>query len=81
MSFLDKLKSLFTGGSSTGAGGVQHTLEPDAARADDTHDTHEPVAPPMPPADPAGMPTGEPQPAEPQAGGTAETPGTDRSAS
>lgn len=68
MSFLDKLKSLFSGGSDTGAGGVQQTPEPDAARADDTHGAHEPVAPPMPPADPAGMPTGEPQPGEPQAG-------------
>jgi hypothetical protein len=63
MSFLDKLKSMFSGGD-TGAGGVERTPEPDAARADDTH---EPVAPPMPPADPAGMPTSEPQPAEPQA--------------
>jgi hypothetical protein len=64
MSLLDKIKSMFSGGS-TGPGAVQPAAEPDAARA---ADTHEPVPPPMPPADPAGMPTSEPQPAEPQAG-------------
>lgn len=56
MSFMDKLKSMFSGGSS----------HDDHAGHDHAHDhaghdhSHEPVAPPMPPADPAGMPTGEP---------------------
>jgi hypothetical protein len=63
MSFLDKLKQMFSGGSSDA--GVRPGAEPDAAMADDGP---EPAAPPMPPADPAGMPTSEPQPAEPQAG-------------
>lgn len=62
MSFLDKLKSIFSGGSPES--GAWTPAEPDAARADDTHEA---VAPPVPPADPAGMPTAEPQPAEPQA--------------
>ena len=61
MSFLDKIKSMFSGGSSDA--GVRPGAEPDAAKADDGFD---PVSP-MPPADPAGMPTSEPQPAEPQA--------------
>ena len=52
MSFMDRIKGLFSGGSGDG----------DAHAADDH--THEPVAPPMPPADPAGMPTGEAIPAE-----------------
>lgn len=58
MSLMDKLKSIFSGGS------------PDAADAHAGHDhaghdhaghdhSHEPVAPPMPPADPTGMPTSE----------------------
>ena len=59
MSFLDKIKSMFAGSSSANDG---H----DNTHDDDSHH-HEPVAPPMPPADPAGMPTSEPQPAEPQA--------------
>lgn len=62
MSFLDKLKSMFSGGSSDA--GVQPAAEPDAARADDRPEA---AAPPMPPADPIGAPTSEPQPAEPQA--------------
>jgi hypothetical protein len=64
MSFLDKLKSMFSGGSSDA--GVQPAAEPDAARAADRPE----AAAPMPPADPAGMPTAEPQPPEPQAGVT-----------
>lgn len=80
MSFLDKLKSMFSGGSDEA--GVRPAAEPDAATAaDDAHDhsdghshdhtdghshDHEPAAAPAPPADPAGMPTSEPQPAEPQ---------------
>jgi hypothetical protein len=63
VSFLDKLKSMFSGGSSNG--GVQPAAEPDAARA---ADGPEAAAPPLPPADPVGAPTSEPQPAEPQAG-------------
>jgi hypothetical protein len=62
MSFLDKLKSLFSGGSPDA--GARPAAEPDAARADDGPEA---AAPPMPPADPVGMPTSEPQPAEPQA--------------
>jgi hypothetical protein len=63
MSFLDKLKSMFSGGSSDA--GVQPAAEPDAARADDGPEA---AAPPIAPADPVGMPTSEPQPPEPQAG-------------
>ena len=61
MSFLDKIKSFFSGGSDEA--GVRPAAEPDAATARDT-----PEAAPMPPADPAGMPTSEPQPAEPTGG-------------
>lgn len=77
MSILDKLKEMFSGGSSEA--GARPAAEPDAATAaDDAHDhaghdhaghdhshDHQPAAPPT---DPAGMPTSEPQPAEPQAG-------------
>jgi hypothetical protein len=63
MSFWDKLKSMFSGGSEDA--GVRPAAEPDAATA---MDDPGPAATPMPPADPAGMPTSEPQPAEPQAG-------------
>ena len=61
MSFMDKIKSFFSGGSDDA--GVRPADEPDAATAMDT-----PEAAPMPPADPAGMPTSEPQPAEPMGG-------------
>jgi hypothetical protein len=62
MSFLDKLKSMFSGGSPDA--GVRPAPEPDAATAMD--DGPEAAAPPMPPADPVGMPTSEPEPSEPQ---------------
>jgi hypothetical protein len=58
MSLLDRIKSLFGGGSSDGAdahGGHDHT--------GDDH-SHEPVAPPAPPADPTGLPTSEPASSE-----------------
>ena len=58
MSFMDKIKSWFSGGSSAGAdahAGHDH----DHAGHDHDH-SHEPAAPAMPPADPAGMPTSEP---------------------
>ena len=61
MSLLDKLKSMFSGGSSD-AGATPAT--PDAARADDGPEA---AAPPIAPADPVGVPTSEPQPPEPQA--------------
>jgi hypothetical protein len=51
MSFMDKVKSLFSGGSSAGAdehAGHDHSAPPQAP------------AEPMPPADPAGMPMSEP---------------------
>ena len=52
MSLLDKLKSMFTGGSSDTHAGHDHS-----------HDhSHEPVAPPLPPADPAM--TGDAAPSE-----------------
>ena len=58
MSLLDRIKSLFGGGSSDGAdahAGHDHT----------GHDhTHEPVAPPAPPADPTGLPASEPASSE-----------------
>jgi hypothetical protein len=62
MSFLDKLKGFFSGGADDA--GERRAHEPGAATA---MDDPGPAATPMPPADPAGMPTGEPQPAEPQA--------------
>lgn len=62
MSFMDKIKSFFSGGSDEA--GVRPAAEPDAATAMDTPE----ASPPMPPADPAGMPTSEPQPAEPTGG-------------
>jgi len=46
MSLMDKIKSMFSGGSSD-SGAHDH----DHAGGDHSH---EPVAPPMPPADPAG---------------------------
>jgi hypothetical protein len=63
MSLLDKIKSFFSGGSDDA--GVRPADEPDAATAMDTAPE---APPPMPPADPAGMPTSEPQPAEPTGG-------------
>ena len=57
MSFMDKIKSWFSGGESAGTtaadspGGMDPMAEPMSAPA--------PMAP-MPPADPAGMPTSEP---------------------
>jgi hypothetical protein len=53
MSLMDKLKSIFSGGSS------------DAADAHAGHDhSDEPVAPPLPQADPAVMPTSDAAPSE-----------------
>ena len=51
MSFMDKVKSFFSGGSSATDehAGHDHSAQP-----------HEPAAP-MPPADPTGMPTSEPE--------------------
>jgi len=54
MSFMDKIKSWFSGGSSAGAdahAGHDH--------AGHDHHSHEPAAPARPPADPAGMPTSD----------------------
>ncbi len=56
MSFMDKLKSMFSGGSSNGDDHTGHDHDHTG------HDhSHEPVAPP---ADPAGMPTSEPPSSE-----------------
>ena len=67
MSLLDKIKSFFSGGSDEA--GVRPAAEPDAATAADTGpEAAAPPVTPMPPADPAGMPTSEPQPAEPTGG-------------
>jgi len=52
MSFMDKIKGLFSGGSSDADAQAGH----DHSGADHTH---EPLAPPTPPADPAGMPTSD----------------------
>lgn len=60
MSFMDKIKSWFSGGSSAGAdahAGHDHAGH-DHAGHDHDH-SHEPAAPAMPPADPAGMPTSD----------------------
>jgi hypothetical protein len=62
MSFMDKVKEFFSGGSQDA-----HDRTEPAAQAPIGMDDPGPAATPMPPADPAGMPTGEPQPAEPQA--------------
>jgi hypothetical protein len=53
MSFMDKVKSFFSGGSSAGAD--EHAGHDHSAHA------QAPVEPsaPMPPADPAGMPTSD----------------------
>lgn len=49
MSLLDKLKSMFTGGSSDTQAGHDHAGHDHAG-----HDhPHEPATPPLPPADPA----------------------------
>jgi hypothetical protein len=50
MSLMDKLKSLFSGGSADDHAGHDHS-GPDHS--------HEPAAPAMPPADPTGMPSSE----------------------
>ena len=55
MSFMDKIKSWFSGGSSAGADA--HAGH-DHAGHDHDH-SHEPAAPATPPADPAGMPTSD----------------------
>jgi hypothetical protein len=47
MSLMDRIKSMFSGGSAD-----------DHADADDDH-SHEPVEPPLPQADPALMPTAD----------------------
>jgi hypothetical protein len=52
MSFMDKIKGLFSGGSSD----ADAHAGQDHSGADHTH---EPVAPPTPPADAAGMSTSE----------------------
>ena len=50
MSFLDRIKALFSGGSADARAGHEHSA---------ADHSHEPVAPPMPPTDPAGMPTSD----------------------
>jgi hypothetical protein len=54
MSLMDKLKSMFSGGSADDHAGHDH----DHDHAGHDH-SHEPVAPPVPPADPALIPTSE----------------------
>jgi hypothetical protein len=51
MSFMDRIKSLFSGGSSAGAD--EHAGHDHSAQA-------QAPAEPMPPAEPAGMPMSEP---------------------
>ncbi len=59
MSLMDKLKSMFAGGSSDAT--HDHSSDDHSDHDHSSHDhSHDPVAPPMPPADPAGMPTSEP---------------------
>ena len=55
MSLLEKIKSLFSGGSSDSHAGHDH------AHHDHDHAANEPAAPP---ADPAGMPTSDAAPSE-----------------
>ena len=58
MSLIDKLKSMFSGGSSDAADAHAHDDPSD-------HDhPHEPAAPPLPQADPAVMPTSDTAPSE-----------------
>ena len=53
MSLMERIKSMFAGGSSDEA--HDHAGHDDAG-----HDhSHEPIAPPTSPADPAGMPTSD----------------------
>ena len=57
MSFMDKIKGLFSGGSSDADAHADH----DHSGADHTH---EPAAPPTAPADPAGTSTSDAAPQE-----------------
>jgi hypothetical protein len=58
MSFMDKLKSWFGGGSSDA--GDAHAGHDHSADGHSHDPMPEPPAPPAPPADPIGMPTSEP---------------------
>ena len=60
MSLMDKLKSMFSGGSSDAA-----DAHADHDHSDHDHDhSDEPAAPPMPQADPAVTPTSDAAPSE-----------------
>ena len=54
MSLMEKLKSMFSGGSADEHADHDHDHDHDGH---DHDHSHEPVAPPLPPADPTGMPT------------------------
>ncbi len=63
MSLMDKIKSMFAGGSSDGADA--HADHDHSGHDHAGHDhSHEPVVPPMPPADPMSMPTSDRAPSE-----------------
>ena len=63
MSLMDKIKSMFSGGSSDSTDA--HAGHDHSGHDHSAHDhSHEPVAPPMPPADPAGMPSSDAAPPE-----------------
>jgi hypothetical protein len=53
MSFMDKIKSFFSGGSAASS----DATAPDPVADRTSAPMGEPAATPMPPADPAGMPT------------------------
>lgn len=63
MSLIDKLKSMFSGGSSDAADAHAGHDHDDHDHAGHDH-SHEPVAPPLPQADPAVMPTADAAPSE-----------------
>ena len=64
MSLMDKLKSMFSGGSADDHAGHDHDhSDHDHDHSDHDH-SHEPDAPPMPQADPALTPTSDAAPSE-----------------
>ena len=58
MSLMDKLKSMFSGGSSDAEDAHAGHDHSDDDHAGHDH-SHEPAAPPVPPADPAGTPASD----------------------
>ena len=65
MSLIDKVKSLFSGGSATDAhdhAGHDHSDHDHSHDHSDHDHSHDSAIPPVPPADPTGMPMPDPDP-------------------